>query len=347
MNRTVFSQTNKRLILLFGLILIFAAATLIPLPYYIYEPGSIENLASYVKVEDGQISEKGSFNLTTVFSLKANNALTLLYGWIGKDTEIREAKKVRGTLTDAEYTSLLTHMMKGSQNNAIVASLEQVGKPIPMTYTGLFVQRIVAGSKAIGVLYPGDVIIEADGKAVTRLNEMSTVVKNGKKAGDILNLVVLRGEKRISLDVELQASSSNAAASPRIGIVTEDQYTIDPPVQIDFTTSNIGGPSAGLMFSLEIIDQLTDGELTHGKLIAGTGTIDPSGKVGQIGGIRDKIIAAAHAGVDIFFCPADELESDDNEKDILDEARKKGYEITIVPVHTLAEAVHFLEALAG
>jgi PDZ domain-containing protein len=344
MMRKTNASNKKRLISLLSLILILAVLTLIPLPYYIYQPGTIEKLADFVNVENGHASEKGSFNLTTVLSIKANNALTLLYGLFAKDTEIRKSEKVRGTLTDAEYGILLEHMMKSSQNNAVVASLEAAGRPVPMTYTGVFVQALYAESKAAGVLLPGDVIVEAEGKPVTRINELASVIVKNKKIGDKLELAVLRGKERLTLSIELYGDDE---AVPRIGIVSEDQYTINPPVSVIYTESEIGGPSAGLMFSLEILDQLTEGELTHGKLIAGTGTIDAGGNVGQIGGIRDKIIAAELAGVDIFFCPADVKASDSNEKDILDEARKRGYKVTIVPVHTLAEAVNYLERLGA
>lgn len=354
MTNATYTRKMKRIILLLAFLILLAALTLIPWPYYIYQPGSIENLANYVKVENGHTSEKGSFNLTTVFSIKVNNSLTMLYGLFAKNTEIRKADSVRGTLTDDQYMALLDHMMISSQNNAIVAALEQAEKPVPLHYTGIFVQAIYADSKAAGVLFPGDVIVEADGKPVSQLSDVAAILAVGKKVGDSIELVLLRGEQQLTVAVELygaaapaENASADAAVIPRIGIVTEDQYTIEPPVQVDFTVSDIGGPSAGLMFSLEILDQLNAGELTGGKFIAGTGTIDALGQVGQIGGIRDKIVAAELAGVDVFFCPADVNAADSNEKDILDEASKRGYDITIVPVRTLADTVNYLDGLAG
>jgi PDZ domain-containing protein len=336
------------LIGLLAVIILLAAATFIPLPYYLYQPGTVEDLSEYVRVENGSSSGEGSFNLTTVYSIEVNNALTLAYGWLSKDTEIRKAEQVRGTLTDNEYAALLEHMMESSQNNAIAAALQAAGLPVHIDYSGVFIRSVYPESKAAGVLIPGDLIIEADGTAVSRLDELGEIVHNGRKAGDLLDLVVLRGSARLPLEVELSAAPSadgSGAAAPWIGIVTEDEYTVETPVNIEYAVSDIGGPSAGLMFSLEILDQLTEGELAHGKFIAGTGTIDAGGNVGQIGGIRDKIIAAEHAGVDIFFSPADVNASDRNEKDVLDEAQKRGYGITIVPVRTLAEAVSYLELL--
>ncbi|WP_169087151.1 SepM family pheromone-processing serine protease [Paenibacillus sp. PL91] len=339
---------RKRLIGLLVLIIFLAAITLIPLPYYIHQPGTVEKLSDYVAVESGSASSNGSFNLTTVYSLKVNNAMTMVYGLITKDSEIRKSDQVRGTLTDAQYGALLEHMMKSSQSNAVVSALSQAKKPVSLTYTGVFVQSLLPGSKAAGVLFPGDVIVEAEGKAVKRQSDIIAILAAGEQAGGTLELVVQRSGERINLKIQLYESAPGTAENVRrIGIVTEDVYTYESPVNVSYTESDIGGPSAGLMFSLEILDQLTEGELTHGKIIAGTGTIDASGSVGQIGGIRDKIIAAAHAGVDIFFCPADVMASDSNEKDILDEARKRGYKITIIPVRTLEEAMNELERLGG
>ncbi|MBD2872337.1 YlbL family protein [Paenibacillus arenilitoris] len=314
---------------------LIAAAVLIPFPYYLYQPGTVEKLSDYVLVENGKPSANDSFNLTTVYSIKVNNALTLLYGLISKDTEIHRADQIRGALTDGEYLSLLKHMMGSSQNNAMSAALRAAGMPAQAVYTGVFVRSLAEGSKAAGVIAPGDVIVEADGKPVTRLSELSELIGDGR---------------RVPLTVELSesvAADGKGTTMPRIGIVTEDQYTIETPVKIEYAASDIGSPSAGFMFALEILDQLTDGELTRGKFVAGTGTIDAEGNVGQIGGIRDKLIAAERAGVELFFCPADVKASDRNEKDIRDEAKRRGDDITIVPVRTPAEAAAYLERLEG
>ncbi|MDQ0115773.1 SepM family pheromone-processing serine protease [Paenibacillus harenae] len=330
-------------------LLLLAGMLFVPLPYYLYQPGTVEKIANYVKVENGAPSKDGSFSLTTVFSSKVGNTFTLLYGLLAPDTEVRKATKVRGSLTDAQYKALLEHMMKRSQNSAVVAALGASGKEVPVKYTGIFVQSIYAGSKAEGIVFPGDIIIEADGQSVTKLDDMLAMLDAGKKPGDTIKLGVLRDDQQLELAVELYGLAGSdplsSKAYPRIGLVTEDQFQITPPVKVEFTVSDIGGPSAGLMFALEIADQLDPAELTHGLTIAGTGTIDASGKVGQIGGIRDKIIAADRAGVDLFFSPADVNPNDSNAKDILDEAKKRKYDITIVPVSTLDEALDYLKKL--
>lgn len=99
------------------------------------------------------------------------------------------------------------------------------------------------------------------------------------------------------------------------------------------------------MFSLEVYKQLQNRDITKGYKIAGTGTISQDGKVGQIGGIREKITAVDKADIDIFFCPKDIEPTDTNEKTVMEEAEKYGYDVKIVPVETLEEAIKFLEKL--
>lgn len=115
--------------------------------------------------------------------------------------------------------------------------------------------------------------------------------------------------------------------------------------KVDFKTNNIGGPSAGLMFTLEILNQLTPRDLTKGYEIAGTGTMSPTGEVGQIGGIQHKIAAAMKKNVSIFFTPKDIYEGDDNEAEAKKTAKELGANMKIVPVATLQEALDYLNKL--
>ena len=130
-----------------------------------------------------------------------------------------------------------------------------------------------------------------------------------------------------------------------IGIVpmTERRIRTDPPVQI--RADHIGGPSAGLMFALEILNQLTSEDLTRGLKIAGTGTLTAEGEVGQIGGVEQKVAAADREGADLFFVPADVHPGDSNQSRAEAAARAIGSRMKIVPVRTLDEAVHHLERL--
>lgn len=315
----------------------------IPTPYYLNQPGSIEPLASKVTVEDGHKTEKGSLNLTTVYSIKASNPYIWLYGLVAPHTEMKKEEEVKGTLSDEEYNNLLLHMMDSSKQNAIIASFREANKKVEFKYNGIFVANVLPSSKAKSVIKVGDIIHKVDGKTFNKAEQMITYLKE-KKAGDKIELQYIHNKKTKKAMVEV-ITLNKKTGQVGIGINPEDNMSINPSLDVDINSENIGGPSAGLMFSLEIYNQIEKGDLTKGYKVAGTGTMDAEGNVGQIGGIRHKIVAAHKAEVDIFFYPEDVNSYDTNEKEIKDEVKKEGYNIKIVPVRTLHEAIEYLEEL--
>ncbi|MDQ0230788.1 SepM family pheromone-processing serine protease [Metabacillus malikii] len=335
------TQTFKR-ILIFCLLLIIIA--FIPTPYYLYQPGPIEELESRVTIEGGHKDEKGSFHLTTILSLKAANIYILGYGLIAPHTEIKQEKDVKGNLSDEEYSKLLDFMMKDSKQNALVAAFTTAGEKVEMDYHGIFVNQLLANSPAKDILQVGDVITSIDGKQIGEVTEFTTYLEQNKQPGDTVDLVIMRDDKELKETVELMAvdKQTNRAG---IGFQPEEDFTATLPRDAKIESEDIGGPSAGLMFSLEILNQLTEEDLTKGYKIAGTGTIDHHGNVGQIGGITHKVTSAYKEGADIFFTPKDLTALDSNEKDVRKEAKANNYEIEIVPVATLDEAVTYLKKL--
>lgn len=337
--------TNKKLkISLFILMGILLVLFFIPTPYYLNQPGSIESLAEKVTVEDGDKTEAGSLNLTTVYSIKASNPYILLYGLLAPHTEIKEEEEVKGDLSDQEYNSLLLHMMDTSKQNAIIASLHAAGEKVEYQYNGVFVAGVLETSKAKSVIHVGDIIHKVDGNEFTQATDLIAYLK-GKKAGDKVEIEYTHNNKDKKATVEMIVLNKQTG-QVGIGISTENNMSIDPSVNVKINSDNIGGPSAGLMFSLEIYNQLEDDDLTKGYKVAGTGTMDAEGNVGQIGGIKHKIVAAHKADVDIFFYPEDNYKDDTNEKEIKEEVAKEGYDdIEIVPVSTLQDAIDYLEKL--
>ncbi|MWC27025.1 SepM family pheromone-processing serine protease [Paenibacillus sp. MMS18-CY102] len=323
-----------------ALVALYAILFLLPMPYYLYQPGTVEPLSAAVSVADGKKDSKGTFNLTTVLSVRANNVATVLYGLFAKDTELRKASDVKGNLSDAEYMRVLDHMWSSSQQTSVAAAMGEAGLTVEPTVTGQFLRMLQPGSDAQGVLEIGDVLIKVDDLAVKELSAVIDYLGSSKKVGDTVTLTYLRDGEQHAGQVKL--IGIDGSNQPGIGAVFEPEYAISSSRSITFAESEIGGPSAGLMFSLEILDQLLPEDLTHGLKIAGTGTIDLNGRVGQIGGMRDKIVAAHKAGVDLFFCPKDTDASSTNAQDAIDEASKRGYTLRIVPVATLKEAVDYL-----
>ncbi|PKG25106.1 SepM family pheromone-processing serine protease [Niallia nealsonii] len=331
---------KKVYISIIGILLILL---FIPTPYYLNQPGSIEPLASKVTVEDGQKTEKGSLNLTTVYSIKASNPYIWLYGLVAPHTEMKKEEEVKGDLSDEEYNNLLLHMMDSSKQNAIIASFHEANKEVEYQYNGVFVANVLPISKAKSIIKVGDIIHKVDGKTFNQAKQMIAYLK-GKKAGDNIEIQYTHNKKTETATVEV-INLDKKTGQVGIGINPEDNISINPSLDVDINSENIGGPSAGLMFSLEIYNQIAKGDLTKGYKVAGTGTMDAEGNVGQIGGIRHKIVAAHKAGVDIFFYPEDVTSQDTNEKEIKDQVKKEGYAIKIVPVRTLHEAIEYLEKL--
>lgn len=313
----------------------------IPTPYYLYQPGTVDPLHELVTVEHSQKQQsKGTFNLTTVYSQKARNVVMLIEGMLDRDTEVRRISDVKGNLTDEEYRDVLKHMMSSSQQTAVASAMTEAGLQVDKQVTGLFLRMIVPGSKAEDALEVGDILLKVDGHAALSLQAVSSYITSSKKVGDSIEAVIKRdGVERTE---QITLVSNNEQGQPGIGAVFEPEYAVTPSRKVDFAESDIGGPSAGLMFSLEILDQLLPEDLTHGLKIAGTGTIDINGNVGQIGGMRDKIIAAHQAGVDLFFCPKDQDVTSHNAEEAIDEAKKRRYDLRIIPVGTLQEAVDYL-----
>ena len=153
--KNIFAGRKSRwLAAIFAVLIIIA---MIPTPYYLYQPGSAEELAPRVTVENGRKNEQGSFYLTTVLSIKASNIYYLAYGLLAKDTEIRKAQEVRGDMSDEEYGRLLEHMMSASQQNAAAAAFKAAREPVKVLKRGVFVYDVMPQSHAKDILQVGDI----------------------------------------------------------------------------------------------------------------------------------------------------------------------------------------------
>lgn len=327
----------------YSILLLFIITLLIPTPYYIYQPGSVEELGSKVTVEGESHPTEGNFYLTTVLSMKAVNIYYLAYGYMNSYADIRKVEQVRGDLTDEEYSLMLNHYMTSSQQNAIVAGQRAANENVRVTPSGVFVANVLEESDAKNRIYVGDIIHEIDGQTVETAEQFIEYLSN-KQLDDRVRIGVERNGENFTFEVKL-IQLKNSKNKIGVGISTENQWNVQVDKEVKVDAKDIGGPSAGLMFSLQIYNQLKDEDLTKGYEIAGTGTIDMDGHVGQIGGIREKVTAVQRGNIDVFFVPKDINTYDSNEKDVLDEAKKRGYDLTIVPVATLQEAIDYLQTL--
>ncbi|TDL89741.1 PDZ domain-containing protein [Vibrio vulnificus] len=335
-------KTYVRTFLVVAILLI--ASALYSLPFYVSKPGMAKELEPIIEVSGGD-EAKGSFMLTTVRMGRANIYSYMMAKW-SKYQELYPETSIRSEdETDEEYNIRQLHLMDGSKNNAIKIAYEKAGKEVEYEYLGVFVLDVLKGMPAAKELKAGDQIIQVDDVKFKSAQEFMDYI-NEKKAGDEVKIVYKREETEKMAVLSLQPFK-NDPNRVGIGISLDDnrRVTTKPAIAID--SEQIGGPSAGLMFSLEIYNQLTKGDLTNGYDIAGTGTMSDDGTVGPIGGIQQKIVAADKSGAEIFFAPNENGAAGSNYEDALIAAKDIDTDMKIVPVDNFEDAVAYLTKLNG
>ena len=332
-------------------VILVVLATVLPVPYVLLVPGPVTDTlgsipgdkpnttTAVVSVTGAQTYPTGGhIYLTTVGVVPGScdshpTLLQTLRAWLDK-TEAVEPEQVQcppdespGAVQKANEND-----MTQSQQDAITAALLQLG--YPTTSRRLLVTDISSDAPAAKVLRDGDAILAIDGHQVDGLTPLRAQLAT-HKPGDVVALTIDRGGQR--KDVSVKTIPAPGTSRPIIGFTPDLRATFkDVHVKIGIDPANVGGPSAGLAFTLGIVDQLTQGELTGGKTIAVTGTIDGFGHVGPIGGIQQKIAGAKDAGATIFLAPANEC---------ADARAVAPSSMTLVKVTTLKGALDALHAL--
>lgn len=336
--------------LLFLVLVAFLA--LYPMESYISKPGGAYELSPFVEVEGGDTDDVGKMSLLTISLAKAT-PLTYAYAKIVDNQKIYKASQIRNEdENEKEYNIRQLKLMSDSQFNAISVAFNRAKKPYTIINNGVFIFSVLQDSSAYGILEPGDKIMEMDDLTDLTEEKLRTYL-NKKGEGDVVHLTVDRDGKSLKKEVTLKAIPG-VLEKPGIGIkFTEDKKVETTPV-VHMNSEDIGGPSAGLMFTLEILNQLLPEDLTKGYNIAGTGEMKPDGTVGRIGGIELKVIAADRKGIEIMFAPDDEIDPailannpdlTSNYEEALKSAKKIGTKMKIVPVKTVDDALAYLEQL--
>lgn len=327
---------NRILALLLIVLFVMTLAFFTQTNYILFMPGSAEALRPLITVEGAEKDLRGQFYMVTVNQRRAN-LLTLLYGYLHPHIEVRQLVEVipKG-MTQAEYRELLNRWMNESKMLAKLIALQKTGYEVEFKSVGTMIVGFLDGSPAQGILKEGDYIVAVDGKEVRLADEVISAVRD-RQIGEAVDLTILRDGEEHEVTV-ITTTNPGAPDYPALGVYIHTLYS-EPifPVEITMETGKVGGPSAGLMFVLEIIDQLTPGDLTGGHKVAGTGTIDLDENVGRIGGVFQKVIAAEREGAEYFIVPEGNY----------DEARQAARRIKLVPVSTLQDALDFLESLSG
>jgi Lon-like protease len=322
-----------------GTAVAIAVSVLIPVPYVILGPGPTLNTLG--KDSSGRplitISGRASYpvsghlNMVTVSyqGCQGNrfNIFTALVAWLNPhQAVVPEGEICPAGQTQKQTEEQDTQQMTSSQQTATAAALTELHIPFS---TQVAVAQAEKGFPAYGVLKPGDVITKVDGQPVTSQAALTRMI-SAHPAGSTLTLTIVRGGQTR----QVQVGTRQSGGHPVIGVVINPRYKF--PFQVKISVGDIGGPSAGLMFALGIVDKLTKLDLTGGKFIAGTGEIEAGGKVDPIGGIQQKMIAARNAGATVFLTPA---------ANCADTKGAVPAGLRLVKVSTLNDAVTALESL--
>jgi len=284
-------------------LLLSLGMALLPVPYVALGPGpTVNTLGSRDGHEIITITgtptstSKGHLNLTTVSVSPDLNLGNALVGWFDGTVAVvpREVVYPPGE-SRQQVNKENAEAFKKSQTSAETAALRKLGYPVKVT-----VSKVAPGSPSSGKLAVGDVLTSVDGTPVSSGAKLRALLA-AKEPGKATTIGYQRGTAKGTASITLARADDDGR--PLLRIETKDEQP--HPFQVSFDLDKIGGPSAGLMFALAVIDKVKPEDLTGGLFIAGTGEIDDDGNVGAIGGIAQKMVAAERAGATVFLVPAD------------------------------------------
>ncbi|WP_343048171.1 YlbL family protein [Cellulomonas humilata] len=287
--------------------LLLGVLVLLPVPYAISSPGPTRDVLGthddtpLIQIEGAETFDStGELRLTTVSGTGGpgfpSSAVGVIQGWLSRWAVVQPVELLYPPdRTQDEIDESNTAEMVSSQENAAVAALTELGYEVPAT---LVVAGAVEGTDAEGKVEEADVIVALDGVAVPNYQGLIAQLDE-VEPGETVTLTVRRHGQAVDVPI---VTGKKADGRAQIGVFIDPSF--DMPVDVTIDIDDIGGPSAGTMFALGIIDKLTPEDEANGQDIAGTGTIDVTGEVGPIGGIRQKLAGATRDGATWFLAPA-------------------------------------------
>lgn len=320
-----FLKNNIKYILILVIVGIIANY---PLPYYIEAPGGTIDITNRIDIDGGYIS-KGSLNLLYVTEYRGN-VMTYLMGLVlpSFDIEKQEERQISNESAQDIYIRNRV-MLENSIDNATILAYRHANKTVNITGYN----NVILANYNDNDLKIGDNIISIDDVKVSNLIDIKNELDK-KEANQTITISVMRDNKEHSFKVKLDDEK-------KLGIIvqTDYEYELDPEINIKFKTSE-SGSSGGLMLALSIYNAITSEDITHGFKVAGTGTIDIEGNVGEIGGIKYKIMGAVRNKMDLVFVPTA------NYDEAIKVKKEHNYDIDIIKVNTFEEALNYLNNLS-
>lgn len=331
-------------------LVLLAVALWLPVPFVKLSPGPTFNVIGQDDGEDvititgtETFPVSGTLDMTTVYERGGpRRGLTFVEAvaaWLNpSDAVVPRELLFPDDITGEEVQQRQALLFDTSESNAVAAAMRYLDRPVSTTVVA---NAVYPDTPADGVLLPKDEIVRVDGEDVTSAEQVVRIVR-GSPVGSTFTMDIRRDGVEVDGAVQDDVEQTVTVTSvpnpedpevPLIGVGVGELYSADFP--ITFTLEDVGGPSAGLVFALGLVDKLTPEDLIAGQHVAGTGTIDPQGTVGPIGGIRQKLVGARDSGATLFVMPAEHC------------AEIEGHVpdgLTVVPISTLSDAVDAIGA---
>lgn len=327
---------RRLLLLVLTLLTVWGVLWFTPTAYYVTAPGAAIDTSRLVSVKGGAARSDHLYML--IVATQPANLFWYLYAKVDHRAVLETRTEFLGAGVEdyQKYLELTRRMMTDSQQTARALALQHLGYGQGVRTDGAEVSDLVQDGPATGVLQRGDVIVAVAGKPVSKRDDLVTITQ-GLPGGAPVAAQVRRGGKELALSVPTAPHPDPARkGSAYFGILLRDSLSFDIPIPVAIQTGAISGPSAGLMFTVQIIDQLSPQPIAPGMRVAGTGTIEPDGSVGAIGGVRQKVYTAEAAGAQVIFVPRANYT----------DAAKVATRIAVVPVDTYKDALAWLKAHA-
>lgn len=320
-----FFKENYKFLLVLILIVVFFN---VRLPYYIMAPGGTIDVTDRVLMDDYEKSTKGSLNMLYVSEYKATPASLLLAKLKNWDIDKNEERQVSDeSAADIEKRNKI--MRDNSLDIATLVAYKEAQKEITITEK----RNVVIATTIDNGLEIGDIILEADGQVCEDIETVKKIISN-KEVDDDITFKIIRDDKEKLVRSKVILDNNTKVIG--VVIITEYDYNKNPEVDIKFKDSE-SGASGGLMLSLTIYNAISGEDIIKGRNIAGTGTISVDGTVGEIDGIKYKIMGAAHDGMDIVLVP------ENNYEEAIRTKNTYNFDIEIVKVNTFKEAINYLK----
>lgn len=319
-----FIKENYKFIIVLILIVLFCT---IKLPYYIMTTGGTINITDRVEMDGYQKEDKGSINMLYVSEYDATPFSYLLAKLRGEEINSNKERQISNESVE-EINERNKIMRDNSLDIAVLVAYQEAGKDINIKSK----KNIVMAKTTDNNFEVGDIILTVNDKVCDEVKDIKEIINNSEE-NDIIKFKVLRNEKELEIENKVVLEDNRKVVG--VVIVTDYEYDLDPKIDIKFKNSE-SGSSGGLMLTLTIYNALSSEDLIKGRNIAGTGTINTDGTVGEIDGIKYKIMGAAKNNMDIVFVPSS------NYEDAINTKNKYNYDLEIIKVDTFNEVLEYL-----